>query len=165
MTFVLGTASEDRLIGIKPKLVCCVRYAIKRTAVDFSVFEGLRSEARQRELYLSGASRTLQSYHLTGEAVDLVPYVAGRLQWQMPLCIKVATVMPQASRDLSVRLVWGAVWDRELASLDPKRLAAEVEAYGVRFRAAHPPRVIDGELVQPEPLIDGAHFQLIREAA
>lgn len=165
MTFVLGKTSEDRLIGVRPKLVCCVRYAIKRTTQDFSVFEGLRSETRQRELYLSGASRTLQSYHLTGEAVDLVPYVAGRLQWQMPLCIKVAAVMLEASRDLSVRLVWGAVWDRELASLDPKRLAAEIEAYVVRYRATHPPRIVDGELVEAEPLIDGPHFQLVREAA
>ena len=154
MSFALGTQSEANLVGVRAKLICCVRYAIKRAPVDFSVFEGLRTEARQRELYRSGASRTLSSYHLTGEAVDLVPYVAGRLQWQMPLCIQVAKVMLEASRDLSVRLVWGAVWDRELAALNHDDLPGEIAAYVKRSEHTHPDR---------HPLIDGPHFQLVRD--
>lgn len=140
-------------MGVRPKLVCCVRYAIKRTLQDFSVFEGIRSELRQRALFVAGASRTLDSYHLSGEAVDLVPYVGGVLQWQQPLCNKVARVMLEASRDLAVPLVWGSVWDRELASLDPDNLAGEVADYAERYRAAHPGK---------HALIDGPHFQLVR---
>lgn len=155
MTFILGKASEANLIGVRARLICCVRYAIKRTPQDFGVFEGIRSEARQRALYASGASRTLQSYHLTGEAVDLVPYVNGTLQWQQPLCERIARVMLEASRDLSVRLVWGGVWDRELASLDPENLAGEVADYAERYRSAHPGK---------HALIDGPHFQLVRVA-
>lgn len=153
MTFALGAGSESKLVGVRPKLVCCVRYAIKRTVQDFSVFEGVRSDARQRALYASGASRTLDSYHLTGEAVDLVPYVEGVLQWQQPLCNKIAAMMLEASRVLSVRLVWGSVWDRELASLDPDNLAGEVADYAERYRSAHPGK---------HALIDGPHFELVR---
>jgi peptidoglycan L-alanyl-D-glutamate endopeptidase CwlK len=152
MAYVLGKTSEANLIGVHPKLVCCVRYAIRRSEQDFSVFEGLRTLERQRKLVASGASRTLDSYHLTGEAVDLVPYVDGRVQWQMPLCIKIARVMLQASRDLAVPLVWGAVWDRELGSLDPEELELAIEDYTQRFR---------GKNSRP-PLIDGPHFQLVR---
>ena len=157
--FALGNTSETNLVGVTPKLICCVRYAIKRTTVDFSVFEGLRSLDRQRRLVAAGASRTMDSYHLTGEAVDLVPYVDKRLQWQMPLCIEVARVMLWASRDLSVPLVWGGVWDRELASLDVDRLEEEIDAYVARWRAANAQAWQEGK----RPLIDGPHFQKVRE--
>lgn len=149
MTFALGKQSESNLIGVNPKLICCVRYAIKRSEQDFSVFEGLRSLERQKALVASGASRTLQSYHLTGNAVDLVPYVGGRLQWQMPLCLKVARWMREASVSLSVPIVWGAVWDRKLADLDPDDLDLAVEDYVARFRGTN----------GRAPLIDGPHFQ------
>lgn len=152
MTFVLGQTSEANLVGVQPKLVCCVRYAIKRTSQDFGVFEGLRSLERQKKLYAAGASRTLDSYHLDGHAVDLVPYVDGRLQWQAPLCIEVAKWMQAASLALSVRLVWGAVWDRELGSLS-QDLGDEVDAYVSRYKQAHPGK---------KPLIDYPHFQLVR---
>jgi peptidoglycan L-alanyl-D-glutamate endopeptidase CwlK len=155
MTFVLGKASEANLLGVQPKLICCVRYAIKRTRVDFSVFEGLRDAARQAKLYASGASRTLKSDHLDGYAVDLVPYLDGRLQWQQPLCIEVARVMHQASRDLSVSLGWGAVWDRELATLDADNLDDEIEAYKRRYRLTHPDP-------KKKALIDCPHFWLVR---
>jgi len=153
MTFALGTTSEANLIGVEPKLICCVRYAIKRTAQDFGVFEGLRSLERQKKLVAAGASRTLDSYHLDGHAVDLVPYVDGRLQWQAPCCIEVAKWMHAASLALSVRLVWGAVWDRELASLSATDLEDEVDGYVRRYKQAHPGK---------KPLIDYPHFQLVR---
>ncbi len=153
MTFVLGKASEANLVDVRPKLVCCVRYAIKRTPQDFGVHEGLRSLERQKKLFAAGASRTLDSYHLDGHAVDLVPYIDGRLQWQVGPCLAVAHVMLQASRDLAVRLVWGAVWDRELGALDPADLDGEVEAYVRRYKQAHPGK---------KPLIDYPHFQLVR---
>lgn len=153
MTFVLGKTSEANLIGVQPKLICCVRFAIKRTGQDFGVHEGLRNIERQRKLVASGASRTLDSYHLDGHAVDLVPYIDGRLQWQAGPCLEVAKWMQQASWDLAVRIVWGAVWDRELGSLDSADLDGEVDAYIVRYKRAHPGK---------KPLIDYPHFQLVR---
>ncbi len=163
MTFVLGKASEANLIGVHPALICEVRYAIKRTAVDFSVVEGLRSLERQKKLVAAKASRTLDSYHLTGDAVDLAPYVDGKLAWQKPLALEVARMMLFASRDLTVPSVWGGVWDRELASLDADDLDGEVERYVARWRAAHPrPKDHVGYW---GPLDDPWHFQRVRPRA
>jgi len=146
--------SEANLVGVKPALASVVRLAITLTEQDFGVFEGLRSAERQRKLFDSGASRTLNSYHLTGEAVDLVPYVDGRLQWQMPLCNKIAVAMRDAGERLGVKLVWGRIWDRSLGDLVPGRLEAARAAYVERYQRLNGP--------ERYPLDDGPHFQLVR---
>lgn len=154
MKFILGERSEANLQGVDPLLVKCVRRAIATTSVDFSVFEGVRSRERQEKLYADGASRTLDSYHLTGHAVDLVPYVGGRLQWQMPLCIQVAIAMREAANHFNAGIVWGSVWDRDLRSLNPTELDLAIENYVARYKATRGPRAV--------PLIDGPHFQVRR---
>lgn len=155
MRFSLGTKSEENLVGVDPRLVRCVRRAIATTSDDFSVFEGMRSLERQRALVASGASRTLDSYHLTGHAVDLVPFVGGRVQWQMPVCIQVAIAMRDAANTFDVPITWGAVWDRKLKDLDPTDMAEEIDDYVARYRLKHGPKA--------KPLIDGPHFQVERQ--
>jgi peptidoglycan L-alanyl-D-glutamate endopeptidase CwlK len=151
MTFRLGASSETALVGVRPPIVSCVRRAITTTTQDFGAFEGVRTIARQKLLLASGASRTLDSYHLTGDAVDLVPYVGGRLQWQMPLAPAVATAMKLASVALATPLVCGAVWDRYLSELDTDNLQDEIEQYVQRYRRIHGPKT--------HPLVDPWHFQ------
>lgn len=154
MRFTLGRTSEENLEGIDPGLVRCVRRAIATTSVDFQVFEGLRSKERQARLYADGVSRTLDSYHLTGHAVDLVPWIGGRVQWQMPACIQVAIAMREASVAFDVPVIWGAVWDEHLQDLDPTNLEGEIDRYVARYRAARGPKA--------RPLIDAPHFQVPR---
>lgn len=155
MTFRLGQASEGNLMGVHPDVVRVVRRAILITHIDFSVHDGLRTLDEQRRLVASGASSTLESYHLTGDAVDLVPYVNGKLRWEMPLCNEVADAVREAAILEEVPLIWGRVWDRQLALLDPERFEAEREAYLKRFFRAHPGRT-------KKPLDDGPHFQRVR---
>ena len=50
-----------------------IRSASLKCDVPFTVIEGLRSKERQRELVARGASKTQNSRHLTGHAVDLWP--------------------------------------------------------------------------------------------
>lgn len=152
--FHLGQRSEANLEGVHPDLVRCVRRAIATTSVDFTVFEGLRTIERQRELVREGVSRTLDSYHLTGHAVDLVPWIAGSLRWQLPACVQIAAAMRQAADAFDVPIVWGCVWDRDLSELDPTDLDGEIEAYVARWRARHPGA--------RRPLVDGPHFQVAR---
>ena len=45
-------------------------------AIYFKVLETLRTVERQKELFKEGKSKTLNSRHLNGEAVDLVPIVS-----------------------------------------------------------------------------------------
>jgi peptidoglycan L-alanyl-D-glutamate endopeptidase CwlK len=108
--FRLSQRSLDRLLGVHPDLVRVVKRAIQITAVDFGVLEGVRSVARQKELYDAGASQTLNSRHLTGHAVDLGAYVAGEVRWDWPLYHKIAAAMIGAARELDVPLEWGGDW-------------------------------------------------------
>ncbi len=166
MTFRLGHLSETKLVSVDLGLVLTVRRAIELTEQDFGVYEGLRDIERQRKLFAAGASRTLNSYHLAdsfgiAHAVDLVPYIDGRLQWQDVPCVRVAKAMHQAVRDVDVEVTWGAVFDRSLRELDPADLETEIEAYVARWRKAHPrPLLHKGYW---GPLVDRPHFQGVRE--
>lgn len=110
MTFRLGERSISRLVGVHPDLVRVVRLAIGITPVDFAVIEGLRSPERQAELVRAGASRTMNSRHLTGHAVDLAAYVGGEVRWDWGLYPRIAGAMKDASKELRVPIEWGGDW-------------------------------------------------------
>lgn len=116
--YYLSQRSKNRLQGVHPDLVAVVRRAIQITGRDFSVSEGLRSRQRQATLVAKGKSQTMNSRHLTGHAVDLLPYpfngdmdfdgVPSIEDWDeyMP----VADAMIQAAKELNVPLRWGGNW-------------------------------------------------------
>lgn len=110
MSFSLSTRSERNLCGVHADLVAVVRRAIQITAIDFTVLEGLRSKERQTELVKQGASKTLNSRHLTGHAVDLAPYVFGRVSWHWPHYDQLAMYIKKAAEDVDVSVVWGGDW-------------------------------------------------------
>ena len=112
MTFKLSQKSLDRLTGVHPDLVACVKRAIEITTVDFTVLEGLRNPERQKTLMESGASQTLNSRHITGHAVDLGAWVDNQVDWSWPLYHKIAAAMKEAAKELDVAIVCGADWKR-----------------------------------------------------
>ena len=99
-----------RLNGVHPELVKVVKRAIQITEVDFMVTEGLRTKARQVELVKAGASRTMNSRHITGHAVDVAAMVGGKVRWDWALYPKIAKAMKQAADELDVMIVWGGDW-------------------------------------------------------
>jgi peptidoglycan L-alanyl-D-glutamate endopeptidase CwlK len=110
MAFKLSKRSMGRLAGVHPDLVAVVHRAISRTEVDFAVLEGLRTEARQRQLVKAGASKTMNSRHLTGHAVDLGAWVGGTVRWDWPLYLKIAEGVRAASVELNIPIRWGGTW-------------------------------------------------------
>ncbi|MGA0544430.1 M15 family metallopeptidase [Brevundimonas sp. VNH65] len=110
MSFRLSQRSRARLTGVHPDLVAVVEAAIRRTAVDFVVTEGRRSPERQRALVKAGASRTLNSRHLTGHAVDVAALVEGRVRWDWPLYPRIAEAFKAAAGSLGTPIVWGGDW-------------------------------------------------------
>lgn len=112
MSFRLSERSCARLKGVHPDLVGVVLEALAVSPIDFMVTEGLRSPRRQAELVRAGASRTLNSRHLTGHAVDLAAFVDGRVRWDWPLYPPIAQAMKAAARRRGVPLVWGGDWPR-----------------------------------------------------
>lgn len=110
MSFVLSKRSRERMRGVHPALIGVVERAIALTPVDFMVTEGLRSLERQAQLVRSGASRTLNSRHLSGHAVDLAALVDGAVRWDWPLYPRIAGAMKAAAAERGVALIWGGDW-------------------------------------------------------
>ena len=108
--FTLSPRSYKRLEGVHPDLVRVVERAIAITEVDFVVLEGLRTKERQVELVKAGASRTMNSRHITGHAVDLGAWVDKQVDWSWPLYAKIATAMKKAATEQNVPIVWGGDW-------------------------------------------------------
>ena len=52
--FTFGQRSLDRLNGVNTRLVSVVHRALELSTVDFTVVEGVRSRARQAQLYAQG---------------------------------------------------------------------------------------------------------------
>ena len=112
MSFRLSERSRNRLKGVHPDLVAVFEAAIRTTPVDFMVTEGLRTATRQAALVKAGASRTLNSRHLTGHAVDIAAVVDGAVRWDWPLYPRIAEAIKAAARARGVALVWGGDWPR-----------------------------------------------------
>jgi len=103
--------SLNNLRGIHPDLRRVMDRALEESPLDFIVIEGLRTEERQRELLAAGASRTMNSRHLTGHAVDLLPIGPdGRAAFDWPLYHRLAPAVKAAAEKEGVALVWGGDW-------------------------------------------------------
>jgi peptidoglycan LD-endopeptidase CwlK len=141
--YVLGKASERELEGVHPDLVNVVRRAIEITVQDFSVHDGIRTLQEQQKLVAAGASQTLDSRHRTGHAVDLVPYINGKLRWEWPPIYLIADAVRSSARELKVPIRWGGAWDLLLTESDASTEDL-VEAYVARRKSAGLRAFIDG---------------------
>jgi len=112
--FKLGNKSNKKLVGVNPILSFIVTRAISKSKYDFTVFEGNRTLARQRYLKDIGRSWTMNSKHITGNAVDLVPWINGRPVWDgaeaLVVFKEIYKVMNQEAKKLGVTLRCGADW-------------------------------------------------------
>ena len=107
---MLNKQSLHRLDGVHPDLRRVVMRAAEISPLEFVITEGLRSLKRQRELVEAGASRTYNSRHLSGMAIDFAPIVGGSLTWKWPPFRIVASAFKQASRELGIPIAWGGDW-------------------------------------------------------
>ena len=108
MSYKLGTRSLQSLSGVHPDMVAVVKRAIEITGVDFTVIEGIRNINRQRELFKAGKSTTMNSRHITGHAVDMVPWP---VDWEDLERFEVMSeAMKAAAEELEIPIVWGGDW-------------------------------------------------------
>ena len=108
MSYKLGTRSMQSLSGVHPDMVAVVKRAIEITEVDFTVIEGIRHINRQRELLKAGKSTTMNSRHITGHAVDMVPWP---VDWEdLERFETMSEAMKEAAEELNIPIVWGGDW-------------------------------------------------------
>ena len=159
--FKLGASSRKRLQGVDPYLVEIVERAIQISKVDFAVHEGLRSTDRQRKLVADGKSRTMNSMHIRGRAVDLVPWIDGKKRWDWSACYKIAAAMGLAELEINgargdrgkTLIRWGGCWDTRIGVLietpEPTNPIETMREATRKYRQR-----------TPNAFLDGVHFEI-----
>lgn len=136
--YSLSQVSQTRLASVKEPLQRVVKRAIEISEVDFGVGQALRTYDDQARLYGQGRSRaqmsakglnpdyskpnmqvvtwTMNSNHMSGEAVDLVPYINGKVEWdnngKLGVWPKIARAMKTAAAELGIAITWGGDWKK-----------------------------------------------------
>lgn len=112
--FKFSQKSLDNLKGVKPELVKVVQRALELSPEDFGVREGLRTVEQQRENVRKGVSQTMNSKHITGDAVDLYPSKLP-VGWQTnpKVWLPVMTAVKKAGDELGVKLRFGINWKND----------------------------------------------------
>lgn len=149
MTFKLSDRSKARLEGVDERLVKVVEFAIGISEIDFAVTEGVRSHERQAELLKRGATKTMNSKHLTGHAVDLVAYIDGQVSWEVAVYDDLADAMKVAAQTLGVSIRWGGAWHIGDICCWSRPMECAMNDYIDQRRAAG-----------KRPFIDCPHFEL-----
>lgn len=147
-TFTLSNKSKSKLKDVHPDMVKIVEKALEYSEVDFGITEGLRTKQRQEELVNTGKSKTMNSRHLTGKAVDVVAYKGSEISWDVSLYCKIADAFRKACNELQIPVVWGACWDRGVLEFS-KSSSEELKDYTKR-------RTELGK----SAFIDAVHFEL-----
>lgn len=150
--FKFGKASLKELEGVKVELVRLAHRALELSTQDFCVYDGLRTTKEQQALVAKGASQTMQSKHLKGLAIDLVPWINGKPVWEWEPIYDIVMAVDAAAREMGIehKIRWGGAWDRTLADFhgDANEYLKVVEGYVQR-------RKREGK----SAFIDGPHFE------
>lgn len=80
--------------------------------MPFIITEGVRSVERQAYLFASGHSRTLQSAHLDGSAVDIAAIVDGKISWLFDDYLTISKAWKLEASLLGVPIIWGGDWPK-----------------------------------------------------
>ena len=104
---------KDRLFGVNSLLIDFVtkldKVVMDKYNVEVTVAEGVRSLARQKELFAQGKSKTLKSKHLTGNAIDIYPIKDRKIYWDFfDTLIKEAKIIDNTT--FTYGYDWG--WDK-----------------------------------------------------
>lgn len=110
MSKQLDARSERALVGVHPDLVSVARRAFEILPGGFVLTEGMRTKERQRELFAKGLSKTMNSRHLYGLAVDFAPLIDKEVTWKTPAFLPVIKAFKQAAKELNIPIVCGGDW-------------------------------------------------------
>ena len=150
MSFKLSQRSLDKLEGVDERLVAVVKHAITATKIDFGVIQGMRTIEMQKELVAKGASQTMKSKHLDGNAVDLMAYIGGRGSWELNVYDDLADAMNEGANAVGCKVRWGAAWHIDDIGSWGGTMEEAMNAY-IDLRRSQGRR----------PFIDGPHFELM----
>lgn len=109
--FIFSQRSKNKLIGVNPLLVKIAYRALEISTADFAVIEGVRTLEKQKENVKKGVSKTLNSRHLTGDAIDILPSaIKPGMDWKPEYFDPVLNAIKQAGDELGIKLRFGKNW-------------------------------------------------------
>lgn len=120
---MLTAKSIARTRGVHPDLIKVLELAVTycdAAGLNVQVTEGLRDIERQRFLVDTKKSRTMNSRHLTGHAIDICIYQNNTLTWSFPVFKQAARLFYRAAGELGIDIDWGGDWDEDGRSDDER---------------------------------------------
>ena len=102
--------SLANLDTVHPDLKRVMLEAIENAPFDFGITEGLRTKERQQQLFNEGKSQTLNSRHLTGNAVDIVIFIDNKVTWDLKYYKALSEHIKAVAKLNDVPIVWGGDW-------------------------------------------------------
>lgn len=103
-----------------------------QNGIEVLVYDARRTVAEQRANVASGASQTMYSYHIVGQALDFVPVKDGKALWGGYNAANIQKAIKEAQR---LGFTWGGDWDsdgsqRDETFIDSPHLQYEYKGYG-----------------------------------
>ena len=140
-------------------------YLIKN-GIEILVYDARRTEAEQRANVNSGASQTMRSYHLVGQALDFVPADKnGKVYWSGYGRADIKKAIKEAQR---LGFTWGGDWDsdgdqRDETFIDSPHLQYEYKGYGSdRFLASKPSTSAPKPKPKPSTSVNGTSTYTVK---
>lgn len=106
-------------------------YLVKNE-IEVLVYDARRTVAEQKANVASGASQTMYSYHIVGQALDFVPVKDGKAVWNGYSAANIQKAIKEAQR---LGFTWGGDWDsdgnqRDETFIDSPHLQYKYKGYG-----------------------------------
>lgn len=108
--FVFSKRSLKNLEGVHHDLVEVAHRALSLSPIDFVIIDGVRTIEEQRILVAKGKSKTMDSRHLTGHAIDIAAWMNGSISWDFGLYEKITDAFDMAAGRLKTPIICGIDW-------------------------------------------------------
>jgi len=116
MSWVLGTTSKSRLVGVNPKIIEIIDEALEVSPIDFGIPAdgGKRTAERQYELFKQGVSKCdgidRLSKHQSGDAWDFYAFVNNKASWDRAQLSILYGVFAAVAYKKNIPIRWGGTF-------------------------------------------------------
>jgi hypothetical protein len=146
-TYNFSKLSLENLETVDERLQTLAKEVIRISPVDFAITEGIRTKERQAQLYREGKTKTLNSKHLEGKAIDICPVINGKLDYSMEAIDDLSFILglfyfkawelnelyetSRGEKGLNIKLRLGAFWDYK--SIKENKEKGFMDAYHIEL--------------------------------
>lgn len=112
--FKFSQRSVKKLKSVNKYLKGIMYDLLSHSPHDFAITEGLRTLEKQKKLLSENKTKTLQSKHLDGLAVDIVALPNGKVSWEPQHYVEIANALNDVlrlSNNQKYLVRWGGAWN------------------------------------------------------